>query len=801
MTRIIITSALTLWLSLTTQGLNAQDQTLYFRTSDPGVTKAITTWGVDTAWPSVTNMRNGLIHMGPDQIDTVRLCFFADEPLTPEGELGEKTKERLDLRVRIASMAGDKPWALLPGTEDGVHEWYKDGDKVRPDRWVQMLEVTQKYLGKPIAVIEPFNEPDWGWGQGTPEDLREVFRLLRKSPHFKDTKLAGPATLNSDAAIHWYDVIKDEVTIGSTHTLAGSFRSYIDFMQHAQANGDEVSQPEAHSVIEAIAGAEYGLSDCTWWGPPFLVRGLFVKSCQGKRLAYVEDLGRWAAGAVYRAPDGAVRAFLSTVERQSTPTTFRLVSGDHPIWYNGEGPMYDFTLTIGKHGEEFVDITDSMDVPTALNNRRFVIINRQTGQALQISSDNAKDGAPLKQAEYNGSDDQKWDVVRVRHGYYTFKSTLNEKPIAITDWDLLDDGVPVCQSGDGTKELQQWFTEYVGQGYFHIRNRHTGKYIQIAGGDVVQGAGGAGEAQQWRVFPAAYPVDYEPPATPTGLTAAAGEVSVALDWQDNADSDIACYIVYRADGTDGKFHAIATTEQSAYVDPSANRKLSYRYAIRARDHALNYSDLSTQASADPTSSPTLITHLKLDNDLLDSEGNGYHATATGSPAFAHGKLGNAVVLDGKDDFLTLPYAIINKDSLTVATWVYWEGGPIWQRVFDFGNDQEHNLFLTLNSNDGTMRFAIKNGGEEQRLNTEPLPEKQWTHVAVVLHDGLGKLYVNGVLKDSQSITIKPSDFDPVSGWIGKSSYPDPLFHGMIDDLRIYNYALPENQIQGLGRTK
>ena len=74
--KLTLISVIYLSLLLKPFGLLAQHQTLYFETSDPGVTKSIETWGVDTAWPSVTNMRNGLVHMGPDQIDTVRLCFY-----------------------------------------------------------------------------------------------------------------------------------------------------------------------------------------------------------------------------------------------------------------------------------------------------------------------------------------------------------------------------------------------------------------------------------------------------------------------------------------------------------------------------------------------------------------------------------------------------------------------------------------------------------------------------------------------------------------------------------------------------
>ena len=79
--------------------------TVYFSTSDIGQTKAIPQWGVDTAWPSVDNMRLSMAHMGVDQIDVVRLNFYKDEPLEQDGTLGPNARARIDHQLGIAAMA------------------------------------------------------------------------------------------------------------------------------------------------------------------------------------------------------------------------------------------------------------------------------------------------------------------------------------------------------------------------------------------------------------------------------------------------------------------------------------------------------------------------------------------------------------------------------------------------------------------------------------------------------------------------------------------------------------------------
>ena len=106
------------------------------------------------------------------------------------------------------------------------------------------------------------------------------------------------------------------------------------------------------------------------------------------------------------------------------------------------------------------------------------------------------------------------------------------------------------------------------------------------------------------------------------------------------------------------------------------------------------------------------------------------------------------------------------------------------------------MFLTPKSGSGQMRFAIKNGGAEQQLNSAaPLANNKWVHVAVTLSPTSAKLYIDGVLDtESTSVTIRPLDFKPVLNYIGRSRFTDPLFNGYVDDFRIYNYALSDTEI-------
>ena len=208
-------------------------------------------------------------------------------------------------------------------------------------------------------------------------------------------------------------------------------------------------------------------------------------------------------------------------------------------------------------------------------------------------------------------------------------------------------------------------------------------------------------------------------------------------------------------------------------------------------------------SADATLNIAVLPHslrsrYVFEGNLNDSV-SGYTGTASGSPTYVAGREGSAISLNGSSDFVSLPAAAINFREITIATWVYWNGGSNNQRIFDFGNSTSQYLELCPNTGGG-MRFETVYGGTTQQINYgSALPVGRWVHVAVTLGGSGGTLYVDGtVVATNANLTIKPSDFSPQTNYIGKSQWSaDPRWNGKFDDFRIYNYALSASEIAGL----
>jgi hypothetical protein len=202
------------------------------------------------------------------------------------------------------------------------------------------------------------------------------------------------------------------------------------------------------------------------------------------------------------------------------------------------------------------------------------------------------------------------------------------------------------------------------------------------------------------------------------------------------------------------------------------------------------------AQAVPAGGTRGIAQYQFESNTLDGSGFANNGLAVGIPGYIAGRIGEAIMFDGTNHFIQLPPNLAHSATFSFATWVYWDGGGNWQRIFDFGNDTTHYLFLTPSSGSGTLRFAIRNGGSEQIVETAGLPVGQWRHIAVTLSGNTARLYTNGVLAASSgSITIVPSNFNPSLNYLGESQFTaDPLFRGRLDEVLITDVALTLQQI-------
>jgi hypothetical protein len=217
--------------------------------------------------------------------------------------------------------------------------------------------------------------------------------------------------------------------------------------------------------------------------------------------------------------------------------------------------------------------------------------------------------------------------------------------------------------------------------------------------------------------------------------------------------------------------------------------------VTYRDHISPLSYRQEMADAGVGSSA----RYSFDGDTHDGWGNGQDAMSIGAPAFTPGRFGQAIELNGATDYLQLSPRLADSTDWTFAGWVYWNGGANWQRIFDFGEDTSHYLYLCPKTGAGNLRFAINDGSGEQQLSAAGFTAGTWTHVAVTIAGSTGKMFVNGVaVATNTAMTLNPIDVGTRFNFLGKSRFSaDPLFSGKFDDFRFISSSLTDAQVAAI----
>ncbi len=779
-------------------------------------------WGLDTAWPSSENMIRGSRFIGASNLSVARVSFQPWQTVTTAGTLPPTLLTNLNERMNIVGLIGH-PVNIMLNSDPGDGS-LPDSYKGNPASWADLIDATAAEVqskGYTVVSASPFNEPDYGWGQGSKEDFLEIAKLLKdntKYPRFANIRISGGNTLNCDEAYAWYSYLKEYLDEGNTHQLAGDFDHYADFFSEVIADGKHATADELHNVMEAMVGSEYGMQTGVWWGSAERTRGEFCRATFGKRIAYAENRTRWTAASVYRNPEGEINGFVGSSERQAQPSTYRFVSTTHDVYFDGYGPTREYIMSMPggysyqngqTNAEGMVRISWGEDVAPAINGT-YAIMNQATLKVIGI-----KGGATalatdiVQQTHMSTLPWQKWVVEPVPNdivgdfSYYFITSARDGLSMDVLDWSLDPTRIITYTHNKGAN--QQWYLEYDGDGYFHIRSRHSTLCLEVTDGSTAENvqicqAEYADEPRQkWRLIPVDAPCETDAPSAPTGLRATAAPGTVKLEWTASPESDVEGYVILRSEGNSEEYNTIGRDIiGTEFIDNTALPGISYRYKVAATDRSLNRSGCSGTVEASPTGSPALLAHYTFEDSTEDMTSNGFTPQTAGNCQYDSGKIGTkSLKFNGSDNYLKLPYTLGQQEELTVTAWVKWNGGSAWQRIFDFGNGENQYLFLTP-SNGSRMRLVQKDFGEEQVLETDRLTAGECTHIAATIGNDAVKLYVNGAIvaeAPSSQVSLRPSGYKPVLNYIGRSQFiADPLFNGSIDDFRIYNYPLSSEQV-------
>jgi len=146
--------------------------------------------------------------------------------------------------------------------------------------------------------------------------------------------------------------------------------------------------------------------------------------------------------------------------------------------------------------------------------------------------------------------------------------------------------------------------------------------------------------------------------------------------------------------------------------------------------------------------------------------------------------------------------VLSLTQVTLSSWIRIDGaGTDNPRIVAVGPPSGPDHYYSLILKQGSMRLwfftALNYGVADAYSNTALSPDGRWHHVAATCDGTTIRFYIDGALDNATTAGEPLEQFSSAVLDIGYSGYPHDYFDGAIDQVRIYNRALSDAEIQAL----
>ena len=204
----------------------------------------------------------------------------------------------------------------------------------------------------------------------------------------------------------------------------------------------------------------------------------------------------------------------------------------------------------------------------------------------------------------------------------------------------------------------------------------------------------------------------------------------------------------------------------------------------------------------------LVAYYPFNGNANDESGNENQETVYGATLTTDrfGNLESAYEFDGIDDFIQVTNSNsldITGNELSINMWLYNDNpdtSNLWKGIskggYDIGNGYE--LIYTNDPSNSGGKLALNIGGGGYNVSSFNTYSNQWIMLTGTFNNGVVKIYINGIeqfIGLQGTINLVSSTSDLFIGQRNPANNYDGFVKGKIDDLKIYNKALTQEEIK------
>jgi hypothetical protein len=192
----------------------------------------------------------------------------------------------------------------------------------------------------------------------------------------------------------------------------------------------------------------------------------------------------------------------------------------------------------------------------------------------------------------------------------------------------------------------------------------------------------------------------------------------------------------------------------------------------------------------------LIASYNFDGNALDGSGNNLNLSLFNGATYGAGHAGQALKLDGVNDFAAGAFTNVNLSAFTVEAWI---NVPTYGSNVHYVSFLQGNNYVVLGDYGSGVISTWANGLSPVQLDggSAATTTNAWHHIAFTYGSNVKKIYLDGALVGSANTSgalSEPGSFDYGLTIGARYSRDTQYVNGLIDDVRIYDVALSQSQL-------